>query len=115
MLEFRVFSNSIYTLGTALKAGLFLLPGPIIMGFINPITGYLFDKFGGKWLARISSLVLVLSTLPFTVLIAHTSFTYLAIANTVRMISLAMVIMPMTTSAINLVTQPFDCTWHSFE
>lgn len=129
MLEFRVFSYNIYTLGTtlsmfvfgvliasniilplymqnmlqfsALESGLVLLPGAIIMGIMNPITGYLFDKFGGKWLARIGLLILVLSTLPFTVLTAHTSFTYLATSNAVRMVSLAMVMMPMTTLAIN--------------
>ena len=129
MLEFRVFSYKIYTLSTALsmfvfgvliasniilplymqnmlqfsalESGLVLLPGAIIMGIMNPITGYLFDKFGGKWLARIGLLILVLSTLPFTVLTAHTSFTYLATSNAVRMVSLAMVMMPMTTLAIN--------------
>lgn len=129
MLEFRVFSYSIYTLGTvlsmfvfgvliatniilplymqnmlqysALKSGLVLLPGAIIMGMMNPITGYLFDKFGGKWLARIGLFVLVVSTLPFTMLTEHTTFTYLATSNALRMVSIAMVMMPMTTLAIN--------------
>ena len=129
MLEFRVFSYGIYTLGTvlsmfvfgvliatniilplymqnmlefsALESGLVLLPGAIIMGMMNPITGYLFDKFGGKWLARIGLFVLVISTLPFTVLTEHTSFTYLATSNAFRMVSIAMVMMPMTTLAIN--------------
>ncbi|OIS58816.1 MDR family MFS transporter [Staphylococcus equorum] len=129
MLEFRVFSYSIYTLGTALsmfvfgvliasniilplymqnmigfsalESGLVLLPGAVVMGIMNPITGYLFDKFGGKWLARIGLLVLVASTIPFTMLTADTTFTYLATANAVRMVSLAMVMMPMTTLAIN--------------
>ncbi|WP_210137567.1 MDR family MFS transporter [Staphylococcus sp. GDH8C109P] len=129
MLEFRVFNYSIYTLGTvlsmfvfgvliatniilplymqnmlqysALKSGLVLLPGAIIMGMMNPITGYLFDKFGGKWLARIGLFVLVVSTLPFTMLTEHTTFTYLATSNALRMVSIAMVMMPMTTLAIN--------------
>lgn len=129
MLEFRVFNYGIYTLGTvlsmfvfgvliatniilplymqnmlqysALKSGLVLLPGAIIMGMMNPITGYLFDKFGGKWLARIGLFVLVVSTLPFTMLTEHTSFTYLATSNALRMVSIAMVMMPMTTLAIN--------------
>ncbi len=129
ILEFRVFNYSIYTLGTilsmfvfgvliatniilplymqnmlqysALKSGLVLLPGAIIMGMMNPITGYLFDKFGGKWLARIGLFVLVVSTLPFTMLTEHTTFTYLATSNALRMVSIAMVMMPMTTLAIN--------------
>ncbi len=129
MLEFRVFNYGIYALGTilsmfvfgvliatniilplymqnmlqysALKSGLVLLPGAIIMGMMNPITGYLFDKFGGKWLARIGLFVLVVSTLPFTMLTEHTTFTYLATSNALRMVSIAMVMMPMTTLAIN--------------
>lgn len=86
---------------SALKSGLVLLPGAIIMGMMNPITGYLFDKFGGKWLARIGLFVLVVSTLPFTMLTEHTTFTYLATSNALRMVSIAMVMMPMTTLAIN--------------
>src|SRR5699024_5494023 len=43
---------------SALKSGLVLLPGAIIMGFSNPITGYIFDRFGGKWLARGGLLIL---------------------------------------------------------
>ena len=129
MLEFRVFSYNVYTLGTvlsmfvfgvliatniilplymqnmlqfsALESGLVLLPGAVVMGLMNPLTGYLFDKFGGTWLARIGLLILVVSSIPFTVLTAHTSFTYLAISNALRMISIAMVMMPMTTLAIN--------------
>lgn len=139
MLEFRVFSYGIYTLGTvlsmfvfgvliatniilplymqnmlqysALKSGLVLLPGAIIMGMMNPITGYLFDKFGGKWLARIGLFVLVVSTLPFTMLTEHTTFTYLATSNALRMVSIAMVMMPMTTLAINQL--PNDLIAHA--
>jgi EmrB/QacA subfamily drug resistance transporter len=133
MLEFRVFSYNIYTIGTVLgmfvfavmiatniilplymqnmlhltplQSGLVLLPGAVVMGLFNPITGYLFDKFGGKWLARGGLLLLALSTLPFTFLTSHTSITYLTIMNTVRMISIAMVMMPMTTLAINQLPQ----------
>src|SRR5699024_11816003 len=71
LLEFRVFKHGIFTLATALgmvvfaamigtnvilplymqnmigfsalKSGLVLLPGAIIMGFSNPITGYIFE------------------------------------------------------------------------
>ena len=129
MLEFRVFNYGIYTLGTvlsmfvfgvliatniilplymqnmlqfsALESGLVLLPGAILMGIMNPVTGYLFDRFAGKWLARLGLIVLVGSTIPFTLLTAHTSFTYLAIGNALRMLSISMVMMPMTTLAIN--------------
>ncbi|GAA0437775.1 MDR family MFS transporter [Lentibacillus halophilus] len=129
LLEFRVFKHGTFTLATALgmiafaamigtnvilplymqnmlgftalKSGLVLLPGAIIMGFSNPITGYLFDKFGGKWLARGGLLLLSLTTFTFTNLSTDTSFAYLATMNGIRMISIAMIMMPMTTLALN--------------
>src|SRR5699024_427686 len=73
----------------------------IIMGFSNPITGYLFDKFGGKWLARGGLLILSITTFAFTKLSVDTSFAYIASMNGIRMISIAMVMMPMTTLALN--------------
>src|SRR5699024_9850223 len=79
ILEFRVFKYKIFTLTTVLgmivfvamigtavilplymqnmlgfsafKSGLVLLPGAMIMGFMNPITGRLFDRYGARWLA----------------------------------------------------------------
>lgn len=129
LLEFRVFKHGIFTLATALgmvvfaamigtnvilplymqnmigfsalKSGLVLLPGAIIMGFSNPITGYIFDRFGGKWLARGGLLILALTTFAFTNLTEDTTFTYLATMNGLRMIAIAMVMMPMTTLALN--------------
>src|SRR5699024_6389413 len=77
------------------------LPGAIIMGFSNPITGYLFDKFGGKWLARGGLLILSLTTFAFTNLSEDTSFAYLATMNGIRMIFIASVMMPMTTLDLN--------------
>src|SRR5690625_4302906 len=79
ILEFRIFRYKIFTLSTAigmisffsmiggaiilpimmqdymgfspLMSGLMLLPGAILMGLMNPITGRLFDRFGGKGLS----------------------------------------------------------------
>ncbi|WP_306459247.1 MFS transporter [Paenibacillus sp. E222] len=33
---------------TAIEAGLLMLPGALIMGFLMPVTGRLFDRFGAK-------------------------------------------------------------------
>src|SRR5699024_8799304 len=85
----------------AFKSGLVLLPGAVVMGLMNPITGYLFDVFGGKWLARVGLLVLTVTTFAFTNLSEDTSFAYLATMNAFRMLSIAMVMMPMTTLALN--------------
>ena len=129
ILEFRVFKYSIFTLTTGLgmivftsmigtaiilplymqtmldfsafHSGLVLLPGALIMGLMNPVTGRLFDRYGAKWLARIGFLILTVSTFMFTNLTEDTSFTYLAVMNAVRMLSIAMVMMPTTTAGLN--------------
>lgn len=129
MLEFKVFKHPIFTMTTilgavvfismiggavilplfmqemlgfsALESGLMLLPGAVMMGVMNPITGRLFDKFGAKWLAIIGLFILLVSTFMFTVLTSETSFTYLASVNAARMLGIAMVMMPVTTAGLN--------------
>ena len=129
ILEFRVFKYSVFTLSTALgmivfasmiatavilplymqsmlgfnalHSGLMLLPGAIIMGLMNPVTGTLFDKFGAKWLLRVGFILLTLSTFMFTNLSEDTTFFYLSGMNAVRMFSISMIMMPATTLGLN--------------
>ncbi|WP_085522481.1 MDR family MFS transporter [Tuberibacillus sp. Marseille-P3662] len=133
ILEFRVFRYAMFTLTTAvgmivfmsmigsqtvlplfmqnmlqysaLDSGLMLLPGAVVMGIMNPITGRLFDKFGAKWLAVFGLIVVTVTTFMFTDLTAQTSFTYLAAVNSVRMLGVAMVMMPVTTAGLNQLPQ----------
>ena len=37
-----------------LKSGLALMPGGIITGILSPVTGRIFDKYGGKLLSIIT-------------------------------------------------------------
>lgn len=129
ILEFRVFKIRLFTITTALgmvvfiamiggatvlpilmqnmlgftafESGLMLLPGALIMGFMNPITGRIFDKFGAKWLAVTGLILISVTTFMFTNLTPQTTFTYLAVVNAVRMLGVAMVMMPVTTAGLN--------------
>lgn len=129
ILEFGVFKYRIFTISTALgmivfssmiattvilplfmqnllgynalQSGLMLLPGAIVMGVMNPLTGLLFDKYGAKWLLRTGFAILTVTTFMFTGLAEDTSFTYLAILNAVRMFGITMVLMPSTTLGLN--------------
>lgn len=129
ILEFRVFKYPIFSLATALgmivfasmiaatvilpifmqnllgfnafHSGLMLLPGAIVMGIMNPVSGSLFDKFGAKWLLRIGFAILAVTTFMFGNLSADTTFTYLAVLNAIRMIGISMVMMPSTTLGLN--------------
>ncbi len=86
---------------SAMESGLALLPGATIMGLMSPITGRIFDRFGAKWLAVIGFTLVTGSTFMFSMLTLETTFTYLAVVNSVRMLGTAMVIMPVTTAALN--------------
>ena len=86
---------------TAMESGLALLPGAAIMGLMSPVTGRLFDRFGAKWLSVAGFTLLAAGTLPLAFLSTDTTFTYVATANAVRMFGVAMVMMPVTTAALN--------------
>lgn len=129
ILEFKIFSYRLFTLTTALgmiifaamiastvilplymqimlgynafHSGLMLLPGAIVMGIMNPITGTLFDKFGAKWLLRSGLFLATVTTFMFSTLSEDTSFLYLSALNAVRMLGISMVMMPSTTLGLN--------------
>lgn len=90
---------------TATESGLMLLPGAVIMGLMSPVTGRIFDRIGAKWLAITGFALLTVTTFMFTTLTPATTFTYLAVVNAVRMFGTAMVIMPVTTAALNQLPQ----------
>ncbi|WP_077324899.1 MDR family MFS transporter [Virgibacillus siamensis] len=138
ILEFRVFKIKMFTLTTVLgmvvfiamigaatvlpllmqnmlgfsafESGLMLLPGALVMGFMNPITGRLFDKFGARWLAIIGLVIVTVTTFMFSNLTPETTFTYLAVVNAARMFGVAMVMMPVTTAGLNQL--PMDLIPH---
>ncbi|WP_078410602.1 DHA2 family efflux MFS transporter permease subunit [Priestia abyssalis] len=129
MLEFRVFKYSIFPLAimigmivfmgligmetiiplfmqnmrdfTAFEAGLAILPGALITGLMSPITGRIFDKVGARWLVITGLTIITASSFAFTNLGPSTSFIYITIMYSVRMLGLAMVMMPVSTAALN--------------
>ena len=84
-----------------LDAGLLLLPGAIIMAIMSPITGRLFDKFGGRALAIIGLTITVVTSYYFSELSLETTYTQLIILYTVRMFGMSMVNMPVSTNGLN--------------
>lgn len=129
MLDLRILTNRMFTLSTvlgmcvfigmiggmivlplymqnmanfsAMDSGLALLPGAIVMGLMSPVTGRVFDRFGPKWLSIVGFILVTVTTFLFARLSVDTSFTYIAVVNAVRMLGVAMVMMPVTTAALN--------------
>lgn len=129
MLEFRVFRYPIFALTTgisivvfmsmigaatilpiymqdmqhvtALKSGLALLPGAVLMGLMSPVSGRIFDKFGARGLSITGLTIVTVTTLMLTRLAVDTSFLYIAIVYAVRTFGLSLVMTPVTTAGIN--------------
>jgi EmrB/QacA subfamily drug resistance transporter len=86
---------------TPMDAGLMMLPGALLMAIMSPLTGKLFDKFGGRILAVIGLTITVVTTYYFSQLELDTSYNYLVILNAVRMVGISMVMMPVSTNGLN--------------
>lgn len=86
---------------SATVSGLVLLPGAIIMGAMGPIAGRLFDKHGPRVLALVGMGVLTLTTFCFAFLGTETGIITLTVLYTVRLFSLSLVNMPITTWGMN--------------
>ncbi|WP_313894025.1 MDR family MFS transporter [Psychrobacillus sp.] len=129
MLEFRVFNSSMFTITTilsvfvfaimvgtqtllpiyaqdvasftALESGLMLLPGALIMGFMSPVTGKIFDKFGGKWLAVTGFSFITTALILYANLSLDATLVWIASIFAVLMVGISMIMMPLMTAGIN--------------
>ncbi|QPC48492.1 multidrug efflux MFS transporter [Mangrovibacillus cuniculi] len=86
---------------TTFAAGLLLLPGGIINGFLSPVMGGLFDKFGPKYLV-ISGFTLVTGSMfGFSTITMQTASWTIILLHIVMMIGVSMVMMPAQTNGLN--------------
>ena len=86
---------------SATVSGLVILPGAIVMGAMGPIAGRLFDKHGPRVLSLVGLSLLTLTTVAMAFLGDNTGVVYLTILYTIRLFSLSLVNMPITTWAMN--------------
>ncbi len=86
---------------SATTSGLVLLPGAIIMGAMGPVAGRLFDKHGPRVLAVTGTGILALTTSAFVFMGPGTGLVTLTVIYTVRLFSLSLVNMPISTWGMN--------------
>ncbi|WP_172194095.1 DHA2 family efflux MFS transporter permease subunit [Saccharibacillus qingshengii] len=86
---------------TPVESGLMLLPGAILMGIMSPITGYIFDKIGARWLAVAGLAIMTITTYQFSQLSIDTTYRHLIIVYTVRMFGMSLMMMPIQTAGLN--------------
>ncbi|MBY0148180.1 DHA2 family efflux MFS transporter permease subunit [Neobacillus niacini] len=92
---------------TPFDAGLMMLPGALIMALMSPITGKLFDKFGGRALAVVGLVITVITSYLFSQLTLETTYTQLLLLFSVRMFGMSMVMMPVSTNGLNQLPARF--------
>lgn len=88
----------------ALDLGLILLPGAIVMAIMSMTSGAMYEKFGAKPLAIIGMLIVIITTSYFVVMDEHTSTVMLATVYAIRMIGIALGLMPVMTHTMNQLT-----------
>ncbi|MFD1903318.1 DHA2 family efflux MFS transporter permease subunit [Paenibacillus rhizoplanae] len=130
LLELRVFTSPSFTLATvismilmiimlsaqlllplymqtmlgysALKSGLMLLPGAIFDLYYVPYRGEdFFDKIGARTMVITGLSLTVISALLFSNLTEHTSYTFLMVGYSLRMVGVSLTLLPVITSGMN--------------
>ncbi|WP_462413275.1 DHA2 family efflux MFS transporter permease subunit [Neobacillus sp. Marseille-QA0830] len=86
---------------TALDSGLLMLPGAIAMAIMMPISGWLFDRIGARWLAVFGLIVTVITTWQFTHLSMTTTYGFIMVLYVMRMFGMSFLSMTVTTEGMN--------------
>ena len=89
---------------TPLDSGLILLPGAIVMAIMSFTSGGLYEKFGAKPLALIGMMIVIITTGYFVIMDENTSSVMLATVYGIRMIGIALGLMPVMTHTMNQLT-----------
>lgn len=82
-------------------AGLMLLPGSALNGFLSPRMGKLFDKYGPKWLVLPGLVVVAAALWFFSGVTPVTSVFFIVALHICLMIGISMVFMPAQTNGLN--------------
>lgn len=85
----------------AVTVGLVMLPGGLVNGALSPIMGYLFDKFGPRWLLIPGMLMLIATIFMLRMLDQGAGPVTVAVLYIFLMVSVAMVMMPAQTNGLN--------------
>ncbi|WP_297316787.1 MDR family MFS transporter [uncultured Bifidobacterium sp.] len=86
---------------SALVSGLVMLPGAIVMGIFNPISGALYDRIGVRNISLLGFTVLTLGTLPMAWFSVDASLVVIAACYAMRMAGISLVMMTTFTEGIN--------------
>ncbi len=89
----------------SLQIGLLLMPGAAINSMFNPITGYLTDRFGGRWLTVAGTLAIIYYLYLYTSLDFVSDFWVLLVPQFFRGIGISLINTPVMTAGLNSVSR----------
>ena len=90
----------------ALESGLLMMPGGIVMGALNPLTGKLYDRFGGRPIALVGFTILTVSAILLATMDAHTPVWMPSAYFALLLAGSAFCSMPLVTAALNQLSGP---------
>ena len=85
----------------AVTAGLVLLPGGVLNGFMSPLTGRIFDKYGPRGLVTPGFVIMIIMLWMLSNITVDTSITMVIIMHSVLFVGVSMVMMPAQTNGLN--------------
>ncbi|SHK22421.1 drug resistance transporter, EmrB/QacA subfamily [Desulforamulus aeronauticus DSM 10349] len=88
---------------TPMETGLMMMPMALVTGFMMPISGKLFDKFGAFWLGMVGMSIVVVLTYYLHTLSLDTSYRHLQVILSIRALGLGLANMPLTTAGMNTI------------
>ncbi len=86
---------------TPLDSGLLMLPGALVMMFMMPVAGFIYDKIGAKLLVIVGLSILIITTWEFSQLTSDTSYGHLMLLYVERMFGMSLIMMTLTTEGIS--------------
>ena len=86
---------------SALTSGLVMLPGAIVMGVFNPLSGMIYQRIGARRISLLGYMVLLVGTLPMIWFGTATSLIVVAACYALRLAGVALVMMTTFTEGIN--------------
>lgn len=93
---------------SALVAGLVMMPGAILMGIFNPISGGLYDKLGVRKVSIIGFAFILIGSIPMVVFNASSSLSIIIVSYALRMVGVALVMMNTFTDGINSLPTQYE-------
>jgi EmrB/QacA subfamily drug resistance transporter len=96
---------------TAMNTGLLLLPSSFVMALVMPLAGKLYGRVGPRWLMSVGVIFLALGTLTLSWFSIDVSHTYIVIMMTIRNIGVALIMIPASNAAMELI--PRELSGHA--